>query len=41
MLLAKSSYTVNNDSGVVKIDFDFSIQPGNRVAVEVLKSIAD
>lgn len=41
MLLAKSSYTVNNDSGVVKIDFDFSIQTGNRVAVEVLKSIAD
>ena len=41
MLLAKSAYTVNNDNGVVKIDFDFSIQPGNRVAVEVLKSIAD
>ena len=41
MLLAKSAYTVNTVNSVVKIDFDFSIQPGNRVAVEVLKSIAD
>ncbi len=41
ILLTKSAYTVSNDNGVVKIDFDFSIQPDNRVAVVVLKSIAE